>query len=72
MQTNNGVKQRFLDCFLKLLDKKRKKWRELLLDQYVCWSLLVPFLNLGTNLFITQTGHCIWKLVKRKHIKFEK
>ena len=43
MQTNNGVKQRFLDCFLKLLDKKRKKWRELLLDQYVCWSLLIPF-----------------------------
>ena len=25
MQNNNGVKQRFLDCFLKLLDKKRKK-----------------------------------------------
>jgi hypothetical protein len=30
MQNNNGVKQRFLDCFLKILDKKRKKWRELL------------------------------------------
>ena len=28
------MKQRFLDCFLKLLDKKRKKWRELLPDQY--------------------------------------
>jgi uncharacterized membrane protein len=25
MQNNNGVKQRFLDCFLKILDKKRKK-----------------------------------------------
>ena len=25
MQNNNGVKQGFLDCFLKLLDKKRKK-----------------------------------------------
>jgi hypothetical protein len=23
--TNNGVKQRFLDCFLKIVDKKRKK-----------------------------------------------
>jgi hypothetical protein len=34
MQNNNGVKQRFLDCFLKILDKKRKKWRELLPDQY--------------------------------------
>jgi hypothetical protein len=22
MQNNNGVKQRFLDCFLKILDKK--------------------------------------------------
>jgi hypothetical protein len=33
MQNNNGVKQRFLDCFLKILDKKRKKWRELLPDQ---------------------------------------
>jgi hypothetical protein len=29
MQNNNGVKQRFLDCFLKILDKKRKRWREL-------------------------------------------
>jgi hypothetical protein len=29
------VKQRFLDCFLKILDKKRKKWRELLPDQYM-------------------------------------
>jgi hypothetical protein len=35
MQNNNGVKQRFLDCFLKILDKKRKKWRELLPDQYM-------------------------------------
>ena len=35
MQNNNGVKQRFLDCFLKILDKKRKKWRELLPDQYI-------------------------------------
>jgi hypothetical protein len=34
MQNNNGVKQRFLDCFLKILDKKRNKWRELLPDQY--------------------------------------
>ena len=34
MQNKNGVKQRFLDCFLKILDKKRKKWRELLPDQY--------------------------------------
>jgi hypothetical protein len=33
MQNNNGVKQRFLDCFLKILDKKRKKWRELLPEQ---------------------------------------
>jgi hypothetical protein len=33
MQNNNGVKQRFLDCFLKILDKKRKKWRELPPDQ---------------------------------------
>jgi hypothetical protein len=33
-QNDNGVKQRFLDCFLKILDKKRKKWRELLPDQY--------------------------------------
>jgi hypothetical protein len=24
MQNNNGVKQRFLDCFLKILDKKHK------------------------------------------------
>ena len=37
MQNNNGVKQRFLDCFLKILDKKRKKWRELLPDQYI-WN----------------------------------
>jgi hypothetical protein len=33
MQNNNGVKQRFLGCFLKILDKKRKKWRELLPEQ---------------------------------------
>jgi hypothetical protein len=35
MQNNNGVKQKFLDCFLKILDKKRKKWRELLPVQYL-------------------------------------
>ena len=34
MQNNNGMKQRFLNCFLKILDKKRKNWRELLPDQY--------------------------------------
>ena len=34
MQNDNGVKQRFLNCFLKILDKKRNKWRELLPDQY--------------------------------------
>jgi hypothetical protein len=34
MQNNNGVKQRFLDCFLEILDKKRNTWRELLPDQY--------------------------------------
>jgi hypothetical protein len=32
MQNNNGVKQRFLGCFLKILGKK---WRELLPDQYM-------------------------------------
>ena len=35
MQNYNGVKQRFLACFLKILVKKRKKWRELLADQYM-------------------------------------
>jgi hypothetical protein len=33
MQNSNGVKQMFLDCFLKILDKKRKKLGELLPDQ---------------------------------------
>jgi hypothetical protein len=28
MQNNYGVKKRFLACFLKILDKKRKKWRQ--------------------------------------------
>jgi hypothetical protein len=30
MPNSNGVKQRFLACFLKILDKK---WRELLADR---------------------------------------
>jgi hypothetical protein len=44
MQNNNGVKQRFLDCFLKILDKKRKKWRELLPGQYGA-SFKIELLN---------------------------
>ena len=43
MQNNNGVKQRFLDCFLKILDKKRNKWRELLPDQWIYCSIKAVF-----------------------------
>jgi hypothetical protein len=42
MQNNNGVKQSFLACFLKILDKKRKKWRELLADQYLYNQIFNP------------------------------
>jgi hypothetical protein len=34
------AKQTFLDCFLKILDKKRKKWREL--DQYAIFNTKWP------------------------------
>jgi hypothetical protein len=43
MQNNNGVKQRFLACFLKILDKKRKKRGELFADQYMYGKFCIKF-----------------------------
>ena len=43
MQNNYGVKKRFLACFLKILDKKRKKWRQVLSDQYPLKKYLQKF-----------------------------
>ena len=78
MQNNNGVKERFLDCFLKILDKKRKKWRELLPDQYlyVCQNLIENsnrHMNEGLTLLIELptpvVNRYIWKsIIARKPI----
>jgi hypothetical protein len=52
MQNNNGVKQRFLDCFLKILDKKRKKWRELQYRHGMCFR--------GIHFILISTAHALF------------
>ena len=65
MPNSNGVKQRLLVCFLKILDKKRKKWRELLADQYI--SYRHPFSTVCFTLWAVQRQRpvCCGNNVKR-------
>jgi hypothetical protein len=44
-----GHKQRFFHCFLKILDKKGKKWRELLPDQYMLRNVFEAMMEKGQD-----------------------
>ena len=65
MQNNNGVKQRYLDCFLKILDKKRKKNGE----NYSPTSILLNYKM--TNLwFLCSNFSFHWPIVLNFYTKY--